>query len=75
LNSPKSWSSDALARGESCGCHLREESQTAEHEALRDDANYSHVSVWAYAGEGKPAEMHRESLVFENVQPSQRSYK
>lgn len=66
---------DALARGESCGCHLREESQTGEHEALRDDANYSHVSVWAYAGEGKPAEMHRESLVFENVQPSQRSYK
>ena len=43
---------DALAREESCGCHLREESQTAENEAKRDDANYSHVSVWEYQGEG-----------------------
>jgi len=66
---------DALARGESCGCHLREESQTEESEALRDDEQYSHVSVWAYNGEEKPAEMHKEPLVFENVTPSQRSYK
>jgi succinate dehydrogenase / fumarate reductase flavoprotein subunit len=66
---------DALAREESCGCHLREESQTAEHEALRDDANYSHVAVWEYAGEGRPAVMHREQLAFENVTPTQRSYK
>ncbi|HHO48870.1 MAG TPA: fumarate reductase/succinate dehydrogenase flavoprotein subunit [Desulfobacteraceae bacterium] len=66
---------DALARGESCGCHLREESQTEENEALRDDEHYSHVSVWAYSGEGKPAQMHKEPLVFENVRPSQRSYK
>ncbi|MGW8161117.1 MAG: fumarate reductase/succinate dehydrogenase flavoprotein subunit [Desulfobulbales bacterium] len=66
---------DALARGESCGCHLREESQTEENEALRDDENYSHVSVWEFSGEGKPAVMNREPLVFANVQPSQRSYK
>jgi succinate dehydrogenase / fumarate reductase, flavoprotein subunit len=66
---------DALAREESCGCHLREESQTAEHEALRDDAKCSYVSVWAYDGEEKPAALHREPLAFENVRPSQRSYK
>ena len=66
---------DALAREESCGCHLREESQTAENEAKRDDANYSHVSVWQYQGEDRPPVMHKEQLVFENVTPSQRSYK
>jgi succinate dehydrogenase / fumarate reductase flavoprotein subunit len=66
---------DALARKESCGCHLREESQTEENEAKRDDKNYSHVSVWEYSGEDTPPEFHKESLVFENVQPSQRSYK
>ena len=66
---------DALAREESCGCHLREESQTAENEAKRDDANYSHVSVWEYQGEGEPPVMHKEPLVFDNVTPSQRSYK
>ncbi len=66
---------DALAREESCGCHLREESQTAENEALRDDTNYSHVSVWEFSGVNEPPVMHTEQLVFENVQPSQRSYK
>jgi succinate dehydrogenase / fumarate reductase flavoprotein subunit len=66
---------DALAREESCGCHLREESQTEEHEALRDEANYSHVSVFEYKGEGKEAALHKEPLVFENVTPTQRSYK
>ncbi len=66
---------DALAREESCGCHLREESQTAENEAKRDDANYSHVSVWQYQGEDTPPLMHKEQLVFENVTLSQRSYK
>ena len=66
---------DALAREESCGCHLREESQTEENEAKRDDANYSHVSVWEHQGdEGTPV-MHKEPLVFEYVTPSQRSYK
>jgi succinate dehydrogenase / fumarate reductase flavoprotein subunit len=66
---------DALSREESCGCHLREESQTEENEALRDDDNYSHVSVWEYKGDEQPPELHKEPLVFENVTPSQRSYK
>ncbi len=66
---------DALAREESCGCHLREESQTEENEAKRDDENYSHVSVWEHKGEGAEPIMHKEQLVFENVTPSQRSYK
>ena len=66
---------DALTREESCGCHLREESQTEENEAKRDDAHYSHVSVWEYTGQGNEPRMHREKLKFEYVQPSQRSYK
>ena len=66
---------DALAREESCGCHLREESQTEENEAKRDDANYAHVAVWEYQGEDQAAVLHQEPLVFENVTPSQRSYK
>ncbi|MCJ7819150.1 MAG: FAD-binding protein, partial [Syntrophales bacterium] len=66
---------DALSRKESCGCHFREESQTEENEAKRDDENYAHVSVWEYTGDGKSPEFHKEPLVFENVQPSQRSYK
>jgi len=66
---------DALERGESCGCHLREESQTEENEAKRDDANYSHVSVWEHKGVDQVPQMHKEELVFENVTPSQRSYK
>jgi succinate dehydrogenase / fumarate reductase flavoprotein subunit len=65
---------DALAREESCGCHLREESQTEEHEARRDDIHFSHVSVWEYGSDDK-AVMHRESLSFENVTPTRRSYK
>ncbi len=65
---------DALTREESCGCHLREESQTEEGEAKRDDANYSHVSVWEHGGDGAP-KLHKEPLSFEFVTPSQRSYK
>ena len=66
---------DALAREESCGCHLREESQTGENEALRQDDRYSHVAVWEHQGESQPPLRHQEELVFENVTPSQRSYK
>jgi succinate dehydrogenase / fumarate reductase, flavoprotein subunit len=66
---------DALAREESCGCHLREESQTEENEAKRDDVNFAHVSVWEHAGNDEPPVMHKEPLVFEYVTPSQRSYK
>jgi len=66
---------DALNRGESCGCHLREESQTEDNEAKRNDAEYSHVAVWKYEGEGEEPTLYKEQLVFENVSPSQRSYK
>ncbi len=66
---------DALSRQESCGCHFREESQTAEHEAKRMDDTYSHVSAWQYQGEGQTPQLHKEPLVFENIQLSQRSYK
>ncbi len=66
---------DALAREESCGCHLREESQTEENEAKRDDANFSHVSVWEHTGDDQAPIMHKEPLAFEYVTPSQRSYK
>jgi len=66
---------DALAREESCGCHLREESQTEENEALRDDKNYRHVAAWEYTGYGKEPKLHKEPLTFENVELTQRSYK
>lgn len=66
---------DALEREESCGCHLREESQTEEHEAKRNDADYSYVAVWEYQGDNAQPVLHKESLDFENVTPSQRSYK
>ena len=66
---------DALAREESCGCHLREESQTEENEALRDDKNYRYVSAWEYTGYGKKPKLHKEPLTFENVELTQRSYK
>jgi succinate dehydrogenase / fumarate reductase flavoprotein subunit len=66
---------DALHRQESCGGHFREESQTPEGEALRDDANFSYVAGWEYAGEGQSPILNKEPLVFENVKLSQRSYK
>ena len=65
---------DALAREESCGCHLREESQTEEQEPKRDDGRYSHVSVWEYRGDEEQPMLHKEPLSFENINPSQRSY-
>ncbi|MEO6193127.1 MAG: succinate dehydrogenase (quinone) flavoprotein subunit, partial [Thermoanaerobaculia bacterium] len=66
---------DALARDESCGGHLREEHQTPEGEALRDDKNFSYVSAWEWNGVGKAPALHKEPLEFEHVKPSQRSYK
>jgi len=65
---------DALAREESCGCHLREESQSATHEAQRDDQNFSHVAVWEVDPEGGSPQLHKEPLTFDFVTPSQRSY-
>jgi len=66
---------DALARDESCGCHLREEHQSPEGEAVRNDDDFSHVSVWEYKGEGEPEAMHTEPLTYEALQPITRSYK
>nr|WP_320193668.1 fumarate reductase/succinate dehydrogenase flavoprotein subunit [uncultured Desulfobacter sp.] len=66
---------DALMRTESCGGHFREESQTEENEAKRDDENFCHVAAWEYAGEGKDPIRNEEPLVFENVKLTQRSYK
>jgi succinate dehydrogenase / fumarate reductase flavoprotein subunit len=66
---------DALHRTESCGGHFREESQTPEGEALRDDANFAYVAAWEHAGDGGSPVLHKEPLVFENVKLSQRSYK
>jgi succinate dehydrogenase / fumarate reductase flavoprotein subunit len=66
---------DANSRNESCGGHFREEYQTEDGEALRDDANYAYVSAWEYKGENQPSELHKESLVFDNVKLVQRSYK
>jgi succinate dehydrogenase / fumarate reductase flavoprotein subunit len=66
---------DALHRTESCGGHFREESQTPDGEALRDDANFSYVAAWEFQGAGKPPALHKEPLAFEYVKPTQRSYK
>ncbi len=66
---------DALERDESCGAHFREEHQTEDGEAVRDDENFSHVAVWEYKGDGVRPELHKEPLVFEYVKPSVRSYK
>ena len=66
---------DALHRNESCGGHFREEYQTPDGEALRDDANYSYVATWEFHGASRPAALIKEPLVFNYVKPSQRSYK
>jgi succinate dehydrogenase / fumarate reductase flavoprotein subunit len=66
---------DALQRNESCGGHFREEFQTPDGEALRDDDTYSYVAAWEYAGPGKQPILNKEPLTFEYVHPSQRSYK
>jgi succinate dehydrogenase flavoprotein subunit len=65
---------DALQRAESCGGHFREESQTEEGEALRDDEKFMYVAAWEYKGDSQ-FEMHREDLVYDVVHPSARSYK
>jgi succinate dehydrogenase / fumarate reductase, flavoprotein subunit len=66
---------DARHRNESCGGHFREEHQTPDGEALRDDENYSYVAAWGFRGVGNPPELHKEPLEFQYVHPSQRSYK
>ncbi len=66
---------DALSRNESCGGHFREEYQTEEGEALRDDENYRYVAAWEYAGVPSEAKLHKEELVYENIELKTRSYK
>ncbi len=66
---------DALNRDESCGAHFREEHQTEEGEALRNDDKFSYVAAWEYKGDAKEPELHKEALNFDFVKPTQRSYK
>ena len=78
------FAKDALERNESCGGHFREEYQTPDGEALRDDKNYAYVAAWQYTGNPKevvntynPSEevMHKEPLVFKDIELKQRNYK
>ncbi|WP_223606035.1 fumarate reductase/succinate dehydrogenase flavoprotein subunit [Chryseobacterium sp. OSA05B] len=66
---------DALTRNESCGAHFREEYQTPDGEALRNDAEYQFISAWAWTDENSEPELIREPLIFEEIQPTVRSYK
>ncbi len=69
------FAKDALDRNESCGGHFREESQTEEGEALRNDNDYAYVSAWEYKGEPADAILHKEELTFNDIELKQRSYK
>ena len=69
------FAKDALERTESCGGHFREESQTPEGEALRDDVNFAFVSAWEYTGKPSEAVLHKEELKYENIELKTRSYK
>lgn len=69
------FAKDALHRNESCGGHFREEYQTDEGEAQRDDVNFAYVAAWEYKGKPSEAVLHKEELVFDNVKLVQRSYK
>lgn len=66
---------DALTRNESCGAHFREEFQTPDGEALRNDAEFQFISAWNWTGENKEPELVKEPLIFEEVKPTVRSYK
>jgi succinate dehydrogenase / fumarate reductase flavoprotein subunit len=66
---------DALARQESCGGHFNEACQTEENEARRDDESFCHVAAWEFTGDDSPPQFHKEPLVFENIELTQRSYK
>ena len=66
---------DALTRQESSGCHFNTAFQTEENEAKRDDENFCHVAAWEYTSDDQKPNFHKESLSFENVELSQRSYK
>ena len=66
---------DALSRNESCGGHFREEYQTEEGEAMRDDENFMFVSAWEYKGVDEEPVLHKEPLNYENIEVKQRNYK
>jgi succinate dehydrogenase / fumarate reductase flavoprotein subunit len=66
---------DALMREESCGGHFRVEHQTEDGEALRDDENFAFAGVWEYKGDDVDPQLHKESLIYENVKLATRSYK
>ena len=66
---------DALNREESCGGHFREEFQTEEGEALRNDKDFTYVAAWEYKGPGKDPELNKEHLYFEYIEVKQRNYK
>lgn len=66
---------DALTRNESCGCHLRDEYQTVDGEAKRDDEDFAHVAAWQFAGDDTNPKRHQEELVFDEVRLTERSYK
>ena len=66
---------DALHRLESCGGHFREEYQTPDGETLRDDQNFKYVAAWEYMGEGLDPQLHKEDLIYEEVEIKDRSYK
>lgn len=69
------FAKDALHRNESCGGHFREEYQTPDGEAMRDDENFAYVAAWEYTGKPSEAILHKEDLVFDNIKLVQRSYK
>jgi succinate dehydrogenase / fumarate reductase flavoprotein subunit len=69
------FAKDALHRNESCGGHFREEYQSEEGEAQRDDENFAYVAAWEYKGKPSDAVLHKEPLVFENIKLVTRSYK
>ena len=69
------FAKDALERNESCGGHFREEYQTKDGEAIRDDKNFKFVSAWEYMGEPSDAKLHKEDLKYEEIEVKTRSYK
>ena len=69
------YAKDALFREESCGAHMREEFRTPEGEALRNDEDFAHVAAWEFKGEPGNAQLHKEKLVYENIEVKQRSYR
>ncbi|SDE48556.1 succinate dehydrogenase subunit A [Pricia antarctica] len=69
------YAKDALFREESCGAHMREEFRTTDGEALRNDTDFAHVAAWEYKGEPRNALLHKEKLVYENIEVKQRSYR